>query len=85
MENSQFVLRQVKHTGFESKGMTRKPDESKGPSSGNISSIGAKTSSEQAPTAFSSIPLHICQHSKQLDSWHEQTLEESIIIKPSNQ
>jgi hypothetical protein len=47
-------------TVFDSSGMTRKPEGSSGASSGNISSIGAKTSSEQAPTAFSSIPLHIC-------------------------
>jgi hypothetical protein len=48
-------------TVFESNGMIRKPEGSNGASSGNISSIGANTSSEQAPTAFSSIPLHICQ------------------------
>lgn len=36
----------------------RKPEGRRGASSGNISSIGAKTSSEQAPTAFSSTPLH---------------------------
>lgn len=48
-------------TVFDSKGIMRKPEGSNGASSGNISSIGAKTSSEQAPTAFSSTPLHICQ------------------------
>lgn len=45
----------------------RKPEGSSGASSGNISSMGAKTSSEQAPTAFSSTPAHICHvkmHSK---------------------
>uniref|UniRef100_A0A2P2JL90 DNA binding protein n=1 Tax=Rhizophora mucronata TaxID=61149 RepID=A0A2P2JL90_RHIMU len=41
--------------------MTRKPEGSNVASSGNISSIGAKTSSEQAPTALSSTPLHICK------------------------
>ena len=39
----------------------RNPEGSRGASSGNISSIGANTSSEQAPTAFSSIPVHICK------------------------
>lgn len=48
-------------TGFESNGIMRKPEGTNGASSGNISSIGANTSSEQAPTAFSSIPLHICR------------------------
>jgi len=47
-------------TAFDSSEMMRKPEGSSGASSGNVSSIGAKTSSEQAPTAFSSIPLHIC-------------------------
>ena len=50
-------------TDFDSKGMIRKPEGSSGASSGNISSIGAKTSSEQAPMAFSSTPLHICRGS----------------------
>nr|GMD22628.1 hypothetical protein Iba_chr08aCG12610 [Ipomoea batatas] len=43
----------------DSRGMMRKPEGIRSASSGNISSIGAKTSSEHAPTAFSSIPLHI--------------------------
>lgn len=44
-------------------GMTRKPEGTSGASSGNISLIGANTSSEQAPTAFSSIPVQICHAS----------------------
>ena len=52
-------------TVFDSNGMMRKPDGSNGASSGNISSIGAKTSSEQAPTALSSTPLQICQNKTQ--------------------
>lgn len=44
--------------------MMRKPEGRRGASSGNISSIGANTSSEQAPTAFSSIPLQICKRKK---------------------
>jgi len=39
----------------------RKPEGTNGASSGNISSIGANMSSEQVPTAFSSVPLHICK------------------------
>ncbi|KAF5772717.1 hypothetical protein HanXRQr2_Chr13g0580501 [Helianthus annuus] len=45
-------------TDLGSNGIIRNPDGMSGASSGNISSIGAKISSEQAPTAFSSIPLH---------------------------
>jgi hypothetical protein len=41
--------------------MTRNPDDSNGASSAKDSSIGAKTSWAQAPTAFSSTPLHSCQ------------------------
>jgi len=40
----------------------RKPEGTKGASSGNMSSIGANMSSEQAPTAFSSIPVHNCSN-----------------------
>lgn len=54
-------------TDFESRGMILKPDGNNGASSGNISSMGAKTSSEQAPTAFSSTPLHICQNKNGMD------------------
>nr|GMD25364.1 hypothetical protein Iba_chr08cCG9410 [Ipomoea batatas] len=51
----ELATRPVHH----SEGMMRKPEGIRSASSGNISSIGAKTSSEHAPTAFSSIPLHI--------------------------
>jgi len=61
-------------TGFESNGIMRKPEGTNGASSGNISSIGANTSSEQAPTAFSSIPLHICKKITQ-----KSTLETTYI------
>ena len=40
-----------------SKGITRKPEDIKGASSGNSSSIGAKTSWKQDPIDFSSIPV----------------------------
>nr|GMD28407.1 hypothetical protein Iba_chr08eCG7080 [Ipomoea batatas] len=53
----ELATRPVHH----SEGMMRKPEGIRSASSGNISSIGAKTSSEHAPTAFSSIPLHICK------------------------
>lgn len=50
--------------------MMRKPEGSSGASSGNISSIGAKTSSEQAPTAFSSTPLQSCRRANVSISIH---------------
>ena len=40
-----------------SKGITRKPEDINGASSGNSSSIGAKTSWKQDPIDFSSIPV----------------------------
>lgn len=55
------LIYRVNSTDFGSNGMMRKPEGRRGASSGNISSIGANTSSEQAPTAFSSIPLQICK------------------------
>lgn len=42
----------------ESRGMIRKPEGRIGPSSENEASMGAKTSSAQVPTEFSSTPLH---------------------------
>lgn len=54
-----FKWREVKPNCFESNGIMQKPEDSNGPSSRNISSIGAKTSSEHAPTAFSSTPACI--------------------------
>jgi len=44
-------------TVFISRGMTRKPEEIKGASSGKCSSIGANTSWKEEPTDFSSIPV----------------------------
>lgn len=42
----------------ESKGIIRNPEGKRGASSAKDASIGAKISSAQEPTAFSSIPLH---------------------------
>jgi hypothetical protein len=44
-------------TVFISSGMTRKPEEINGASSGKCSSIGANTSWKEDPTDFSSIPV----------------------------
>lgn len=73
-------LRQYKLTGFESNGIIRKPEGSNGASSGNISSIGAKTSSEQAPTAFSSIPMQICNQNMHLVQRFKHIMEVKILI-----
>jgi hypothetical protein len=52
-------------TRGESIGMMRKPEGSRGESSLNDASIGAKMSSEQvAPTVLSSTPLYICKFSR---------------------
>lgn len=55
------IAQRFHSTDFGSNGMTRKPDGNNGASSANDSSMGAKTSWAQEPTAFSSTPLHNCQ------------------------
>uniref|UniRef100_A0A7C9DRH7 Uncharacterized protein n=1 Tax=Opuntia streptacantha TaxID=393608 RepID=A0A7C9DRH7_OPUST len=69
-------VRFVMRSDLESRGITRKPDGNKGASSGNISSIGAKTSSEQTPIVFSSIPLHICKRWMSLDMYASSGVRE---------
>lgn len=56
------IAKKIYWTGFGSNGMTRKPDGNNGASSAKDSSIGANTSWAQAPTAFSSTPLHSCRN-----------------------
>jgi len=50
-------------------GMMRNPDGRRGASSEKDASIGAKTSSAQAPTAFSSTPLQ---------SWKTEEIRSSV-------
>jgi hypothetical protein len=51
-------MRETKYsTVFVSNGITRKPEDINGASSGKSSSIGAKTSWKQDPIDFSSIPV----------------------------
>lgn len=52
-------MRMVNSTVFESNSKIRNPEDRIGVSSGNISSIEEKTSSEQASPALSSTPLQI--------------------------
>lgn len=51
----------------------RKPDGRSGASSAKDASMGAKTSSAQVPTAFSSTPLQSYKK-----SWGKTTLEEQL-------
>lgn len=60
--------------------MMRKPDGSSGESSLNDASIGAKMSSEQVPTMFSSTPLYICQFSGEHNLYRAQTLRLKLSV-----
>jgi hypothetical protein len=60
----------------------RKPEGTNGASSGNMSSIGANMSSEQAPTAFSSVPVHSCSNDDSDDENNKKKPANKQINKP---